>query len=312
MKKFLSRFLLFVGLMALLMCSLALIPLNKDNYLLEQENKNGLLQQISSPRIILLGGSNCAFGYDSKMLSDSTCLPVINMGLHAGLGLKFILDNYLQYAQPEDIVVLSPEYDHFINNGAYGEKSLADLFWEQPCKYVSHMNSYQLCVIFKNTPACIKEKFRYFFFADKIMGESIYVRHSFNEYGDVVAHWNKSNTYKSSDVGVEYQETPKVNRNFICYFAQMMKKMNENNIHVVFYPPVISKSAYLNEKDDIESIVSALEHDSVPFMCPVMDFVYEDSLFFDTKYHLNKNGVQKRTMQIVNMLGSDGINSGRD
>ena len=92
----------------------------------------------------------------------------------------------------------------------------------------------------------------------------------------------------------------------------MMKKMNENNIHVVFYPPVISKSAYLNEKDDIESIVSALEHDSVPFMCPVMDFVYEDSLFFDTKYHLNKNGVQKRTMQIVNMLGSDGINSGRD
>jgi hypothetical protein len=61
-----------------------------DNYLAAVLEKDRLIRNTPSPKIILVGGSNLAFGIDSRMMQDSLGLRVVNMGLYAKLGLKYM------------------------------------------------------------------------------------------------------------------------------------------------------------------------------------------------------------------------------
>src|SRR5690349_24986573 len=56
-----------------------------------------LLENTPSPRIILIGGSNVSFGIDARLMQQTLGIPVINDGLHAGLGLTPLreLEDYL-------------------------------------------------------------------------------------------------------------------------------------------------------------------------------------------------------------------------
>ena len=55
-------------------------------------DKHAHADSIKAGKIILAGGSNLAFGIDSKQLEETLGMPVVNLGLHAGLGLHFILE----------------------------------------------------------------------------------------------------------------------------------------------------------------------------------------------------------------------------
>ena len=76
-------------------------------------DKERLLKEAPSPRLVLVGGSGLAFGIDSPTLEQALGgrYSVVNMGLHAGLGLDFMLNEALDGLREGDVVVLSPEYD---------------------------------------------------------------------------------------------------------------------------------------------------------------------------------------------------------
>src|SRR5687768_14997237 len=95
-----------------------------DNYLVAVLEKDRLIRKTPSPKIILVGGSNLAFGIDSKMMQDSLRMPVVNMGLYAKLGLKYMLAQVQPYIGPGDVVVVVPEYDQFYGDFANGDHTL--------------------------------------------------------------------------------------------------------------------------------------------------------------------------------------------
>lgn len=74
-------------------------------------DKHEYANSISSPKIVLIGGSNVAFGINSALLSKRTNLPVVNMALLAPLGIHFILSDAAKYINNGDIVIMSFEYD---------------------------------------------------------------------------------------------------------------------------------------------------------------------------------------------------------
>ena len=88
-----------------------------NNYLSAIIDKHKKLETTNPPRIILVGGSNLTFGVDSKEIQDSIGLPVINMGLHAGLGLPFMLGEIKNEIKQNDIILLSIEY--YLQDGDY-------------------------------------------------------------------------------------------------------------------------------------------------------------------------------------------------
>lgn len=67
--------------------------MEQDGYLQAYNKKCQLLEDTPSPRIIFVGGSNLAFGLDSQRIKDSLNINVINYGLHAGIGLKYMIDD---------------------------------------------------------------------------------------------------------------------------------------------------------------------------------------------------------------------------
>jgi hypothetical protein len=96
MKKFIKQLLIVsLLLVTLLAGSLFLIPdyTARESALAVLPNKHRMLRETSSPRIIFLGGSNLCFGLDSRRIADTFDMPVVNLGLHAGIGLKFMMED---------------------------------------------------------------------------------------------------------------------------------------------------------------------------------------------------------------------------
>jgi len=99
-------------------------------------DKQRILANTKSPKIVLAGGSNLAFGIDSESIQQRFNRPVVNMGLHADLGLGRILDNISPFLNSGDILLIAPEYSHFTStwNGGrtayeliFDARSLSDL-----------------------------------------------------------------------------------------------------------------------------------------------------------------------------------------
>lgn len=71
--------------------------------------KRILANSISSPRIILLGGSSALFGIDAKKVEEATGVRAMNMGVHAGMRLEQVLSVGKDVARRGDILVLAME-----------------------------------------------------------------------------------------------------------------------------------------------------------------------------------------------------------
>ena len=128
------------------------IPYPENGYERAQFVKMGMLSKADrTPSMVLLGGSNVAFGFHSEMIEEAMGISVINAGLHAGIGLKMIVDDCARYLQKGDILVLSPEMDHFFGRTAYGEHALAFLYFLDPANYTPLLNLQQWLTVVKNS-----------------------------------------------------------------------------------------------------------------------------------------------------------------
>ena len=68
---------------------------------------------MSSPKMVLVGGSSVHFGYDAKVVSELTGANVFNLGSHASLGPMFHLHFAEKITKPGDTIVLVIEYENF-------------------------------------------------------------------------------------------------------------------------------------------------------------------------------------------------------
>ncbi len=78
-------------------------------------DKHNRLAQQPAPRVVFVGGSNLAFGLDSAEIERSLGYGVVNMGLDLSLGLDFMLREIEPFLARGDVVVISPEYEEFID-----------------------------------------------------------------------------------------------------------------------------------------------------------------------------------------------------
>ena len=84
MWKFILKLILFLGITAGFLLHLS--PQYLGNYQASLIDKVQRLESIHEPKIVLIGDSNLAFGIDSEKIEEAFDMPVVNMGLHGGLG----------------------------------------------------------------------------------------------------------------------------------------------------------------------------------------------------------------------------------
>ena len=117
MKNFLLRLSVFLLLQATLLFAQVIIYFHSSVRGVEYESatvdKHNLLSHQPSPRIIFVGGSNVGWGLDSNAFLERLGLNPVNMGLDADLGLDFMLNEVKESVRTGDVIVISPEYEHF-------------------------------------------------------------------------------------------------------------------------------------------------------------------------------------------------------
>lgn len=300
MKKFIGKTLLFsLLLISILVVFNFCLPANPLGYNQAYGLKGRLMQTTPSPRVILVGGSNVAFGFDSEMLEDSLGLPVVNDGLHAGIGLKFMMDDLFSEVRPGDILVISPEYNQFFGKLAYGGLPLAEVVTTIAPEKISLLNFPQIFALVSNIPGTLKSRLQFHFnfllHKKNPLSDAVYSLGSFNSHGDMCRHWKLP--------AGSYAQLPHIdddfNRTMANRFIEQIRALEQMGCRVFLYPPAISDSSYRNMEDNIEEVFQFLRQSGSPFRLSARSCVLADTLCFDTPYHLTRTGAVLRTQALI-------------
>jgi hypothetical protein len=259
-------------------------------------DKEKRLAELPSPRLVFVGGSNWAFGLDSKKISDSTHLPVVNMGLHAGLGVAFVLNEAIEHIKKGDKIILSVEY----GLTKLGDKKLfSQLVDINPtaANYLNYSFNDRLSLININWQRCVSSLF---FAAILSPNEAVYRRDGFSAEGDMTAHLNLPQPANITDKG------PMTFRDYsdeLTALNAFIKAATEKGAAVYYAFPAYVASEYQLNKPIVAQYEAQFR---AQLTCPIINapdtFVFPDADFFDTAYHLNKIGREKRTERMIDIL----------
>jgi hypothetical protein len=284
-----------------------------DNYLAAVLEKDRLIRSTPSPKIILVGGSNLAFGIDSRMLRDSLKVNVVNMGLYAKLGLRYMLAQVKPYIRAGDVVVIVPEYDQFYGKFSEGDNTLnTALLYAPPDRIGDFVKSYSVVDVvlrprvenvrraFLQATADAFGKKNEYFPPDT---NPVYNRRSFNQYGDMMSHLGRKSMKPEAIYAGDLPPASEFSREAVEELNDIADAARSRRARVYFLFPSYMDRAYNNNASAIAGLQSRLEREMrIPILGAPKDFVYPSNWFFDTRYHLNDLGRGPRTANMVEIL----------
>lgn len=292
--------------LTVLLLSLFFIPdkVSETSILAALKDKHALLKKTAPGKIILAGGSNVSFGVDSKILEEKLGRPVVNTGLHGGLGLEFMLNDLRPYIKMGDQVVLMPEYEYFYTDNFYGEMELVSVLFDVDPESQKVISNNQWMHLLKYLPTYSAKKIKNYIsslFNKNSVKVDIYHRNSFNSHGDAYFHWNQPDqNYLPASL---LKGNEKVNPETIQFVKEFKLYVESKGAALLILPPAMDQTSFNNQKIIIKKIAEELKNNELPFLRNPADYMYPDSLFFNSYYHLNKKGVDLRTQQLLRDLG---------
>lgn len=291
-------FLLVAALLSLLVAANVSLTISNKISLMSHEcnvsKQRERLSTLRSPKMIIIGGSNCGFGILSPMLEEHFCMPVSNTGVHGGIGLRMQIKLLSDYIDSGDIVLVIPEYEQFLENGYLGDETLIRILTTH-CPEAYTMFSFRQWI--HVIPYFYKNVFRANNPIDSI---SPYSSYSVTKQGDVDNCIKEHQTvydldkYLSKDIQPESASVISVFQNRCITKGAVM----------YLIPPVYNSLHYQKDVDVINTIDSMLSVSGIPYVVPTSRYSMNDTLFFDTKYHLTHQGAYLRTQLLIEDIDS--------
>jgi hypothetical protein len=267
------------------------------------QDKDESLKKMGEGKILFLGGSNLSFGLNSKEINEAFQRPVMNMGIHAGVGLKYIVSSTKPFIRENDIIVVVPEYENFYSDNFYGEMELVSSVFDIHSEGKKYIDAKQWLFLLQYVPVYAAKKIRNAIgsvFSKTDTSVSIYHRRSFNSFGDAFLHWS----LPDQDFAIAHKPKDKesVNPEVVGFLADLKKYVIEKKAKLIILPPVIEQQSFLNLGEVIAKIESDLNKADVSFAAMPASYSYNRKYFFNSYYHPNKKGVDLRTAQVISDL----------
>ncbi len=300
MRKFLVGIVSFFSIILLFLVVALFLPTTpraSKSLILSKNRKDSLLKNTSSPRIIFIGGSNLSFGLNSQMIKDSLKLNPINTGLHAVVGLVYMMDNTLPYLREGDIVVVSPEYHQFYNNDAYGKEELLRTLCDIRPFNINHLRWQQWENISPLIPKYCLSKINPLEYLNG-KEDKVYGVNSFNEYGDAYKHWRMQREEFSIFPRIYYKFESVIIEEMLRFRAEVEKK--KAKFYVTF--PCYQDKSFDESKVEIKEIEATFRKNKFTLLGSPERNKMHDSLMFNTTYHLIKKGLDYRTNLLIEDL----------
>lgn len=300
MKRFILSSSLFVlGIFTILVVSAFFMPDNsiKNSMLGVQRVKLEMLRATEGNRLIFLGGSNLSHGLDSPEIERELDVTVVNMGLHASLGLRYIMWSTIDHIRKGDVVIIVPEYPQFgsaFNGSAELLAMVADIIPE----HKAILNKSQWIGLVEHIPRygagklCrLKKCFRV---------ERFIESEKYNIQGDLKATDSTEPLPYNKGAGFVGKEA--FDKSTVKQIKEFVVAVESKGARAFLMPPCFQRTSFTRQREYIEVLESALAKEGISFIVPPSLFALDDSLFYDTPYHLNAKGYPVRTKIVIDVL----------
>ncbi|MBO5789610.1 MAG: hypothetical protein J6R40_00455 [Clostridia bacterium] len=280
------------------------------------DEKYERLKDVEGKKIVIVGGSSVAFGFDSEKLEQAfPGYKVVNFGLYADLGTKVMLDLSEDHINEGDIVIVAPEMDTQALSLYFNGESTLKAADDRPF------------MLFKTKWANLEDlwgglwgylsgKLSYLF-GEMPDPQGVYNSGNFNEWGDIDPEKfpRQENTMAG---GYDKNNPTKLHEStydpaFVDYLNEYIGKAEKKGATVFYGFCPLNESAIdlslasagetaADKREALSQSVMAYLEDALD--CPVLAApnFYGDIYFYDSNFHLNDAGVKLHTAYYIDSL----------
>lgn len=280
------------------------------------EKKQKLARDIKKKKIVIVSGSNALFGVKSPMLEDTFGVSVLNYGVNAGVELPLTLHLAKRVIKQGDIVLMPLEYPMYSYDGEAGAQMIdyllsreADFFWE--------MSLYEELYVLWHVE--LKRVWNgYFSKSAQSVTEGLYGAHHLDEYGDQIDtgamfrdEWMLQELNAAAKKPEKYGAAFNGDALGWKYLEAFVKWCESRDAKVIFMPSTLmwdeSYKSDTKERALYEGLAGEVKKRGWRFVGEPYNYMYDKSYYFNTNFHLNEEGRERRTAQIIFDLKSSGV-----
>ena len=298
--RFALRAALFIGLALQVLLAAVLWgpPAAPSGYMGSTVLKNERLHAIASPKVVLVGGSNLTYGVDSERLEKALCAPVANMGLTAMLGFRFVAEEALAGTGQGDLLIVTLEHgtyrlpdpapDALATVIDYHPRSIRFVPWRQRPRLVASLGVLHL--------QSLRDHCWHWITKGSAPG---YTVREFLDNGDIVSHLDAPMGPIPEPEKAVF-DTLVIDPAFWPMAEAFLARVREKGAQAVFTFPSMAQRIY--DREVQQALKDSLLAHGMPVLGDPSDYVFADSLFYDSWFHLRRQGRAERTTRMIRDL----------
>lgn len=315
MKQKRKTILIFLLLLAIIpvilfITELRLPAIYSDSYYAElPELYKNLKSDTSEHKIVLIGGSNIAFGIDSSLLQE--CLSkkgydyrVCPFGLYAAVGSSAMLDLSLDTLKEGDIVILSFEPISEAMSTYFGATAFLKCAESTP-GLIGKLSKARAGAVIGNYPTYLQERYTIVKSGNLPKAEGAYSKAAFDNTGNMI-YVREGNTMSIGyDISqpVNFSDVT-ISEDFAAEVSEYIEKASKKGVTVLYSFCPTNKSAVVEDSD--EAVLEYYKTVSSAFPCRIISnpysYLLDSGWFYDSNFHLNSSGARLRTLLLAEDL----------
>ena len=257
------------------------------------------LNSIDEPKVIVVGGSNVAFGLRSDLMEQELGMPCVNFGLYGTIGTKAMLDLSKSNINKGDIVILATETTRQAMSMYFNPDAMLRAL-NGNNKMLSLIPRDNRLEMINELPGYISTNFDVYTGKSKVNLEGVYQLSSFNEYCDISYSrpYNIMLDLYDAVVPVKF-DIDEIESEFIDYINSYASFVRSAGATIYFsYSPI--NALAVSDEEDIEVYENYLrEKLNLDIISNAGDYIMDAQLFYDTNFHCNDVGAIYRTNRLV-------------
>ena len=254
-------------------------------------DKNQRLASLSSPKIVLVGGSNVCYGINSQLLQDSLNMPVVDMAINADVGMLFYFNQVKPYIHKGDIVIGIPEYG--ADKRFWGDESMYELAIAEG-KNLQTITFMQWLRLPMYLGTIIKDNYN-IIFSDKnaIVNNG---RKLYDSLGDYEGHHGSTLNLATLKENREIGKTGEsIDPAYVSIVKDFDRYCRARSAMYLESFPVYAKAQY--NKSYTEALIKELE--GIHFIGSPQKYLYDYNQLYDSPNHLIFSMRNERTMKLI-------------
>lgn len=264
------------------------------------------LYETEGKKIVVVGGSNVAFGLNGALLEDILAdrgldYTVCPFGLYAAVGTSAMLDLSADALGEGDVVILAVEPGSQTMSTYFG----ATAFWkcaEEKPEMLLKLAGSRLSAVLGNYAPYLQERIAIQMTGNYPVVEGVYAESSFDDRCDMIYHREGNIMPVGYDTGAPIDlENLEIQAAFAEQVNDYCAAAREKGATVVMSFSPMNRSAMRDNSGECLDAFFTLCNET--FDCPVIsdprDYVLQSGWFYDTNFHMNDAGADLRTYRLA-------------